>query len=214
MTFLYLFWEYFKMGLFTIGGGYAMVPLVIEAIEKHGWMTEGQLTDFIGIAESTPGPFAINLATFVGVEAGSATSLGVFGGILGALVATTAVILPSLVIIIIVTNLLTKFQTNRYVQGVLNGVRPVVVGLVLAAVFFVGRTVILPDLDFKNISADGFSQFNWISLIILVVYIPLSQIKIKGKKIHPIFLILSAAVLGIVLQALDVWSVQAPPNPQ
>lgn len=208
MTFLYLFWEYFKIGLFTIGGGYAMLPLVTQAIQKHGWMSDAQLIDFIGVAESTPGPFAINLATFVGVEAGSVTSLGVFGGFLGALVATLAVILPSFVIIIIVTKLFAKFQTNKYTQGVLYGVRPVVVGLVLSALVTVACAVVLPSLDLKNISGDGFADFKWISLIILVVFYPLSLIKIKGKKIHPIFLIIAAAVLGIVLQALDVWKYQ------
>ena len=208
MTFLYLFWEYFKIGLFTIGGGYAMLPLVTQTIRNYGWMTDSQLIDFIGVAESTPGPFAINLATFVGVEAGSATSLGVFGGFLGALVATLAVILPSFVIIIIVTKLFAKFQTNKYVQGVLYGVRPVVVGLVLSAVVTVAFAVVLPKFDFKNIQSDGLAQFNWISLIILAAFYPLSLVKIKGKKIHPIFLIVAAAVLGIVLQALDVWAFQ------
>ena len=208
MTFLYLFWEYFKIGLFTIGGGYAMLPLVTQAIQKYGWMTDAQLIDFIGVAESTPGPFAINLATFVGVEAGSATSLGVWGGLLGALVATFAVVLPSFVIIIIVTKLFARFQENKYVQGVLYGVRPVVVGLVLSAVVTIATAVVLPELNFKSIQGEGFSQFNWISLIILVAFYPLSQIKIKGKKIHPIFLILSAAVLGIVLQAFGAWEYQ------
>lgn len=208
MTFLYLFWEYFKIGLFTIGGGYAMVPLVTQVIQKHGWMTEKELISFIGIAESTPGPFAINLATFVGIEAGSATSLGVLGGFFGALIATFAVVLPSLVIIIIVTKLFSKFQTNKYVQGALYGVRPVVVGLVLSAVATVTCAVMLPNLSFKNIQSDGFSEFNWISLIILAVFYPLSLIKIKGKKIHPIFLILAAAALGIVLQAFGVWAYQ------
>lgn len=208
MTYLYLFWEYFQIGLFTIGGGYAMLPLVTQAIQKHGWLTQEQLIDFIGIAESTPGPFAINLATFVGVEAGSATSLGVFGGLLGALTATLAVVLPSFLIIILVTKLFATFQENKYVQGVLYGVRPVVVGLVLSAIVTVAGAVVLPKLDFKNIQSDGFSDFNYISMIIMVAFFPLSRIKIKGKKIHPIFLILTAAVLGIVLQALDVWKYQ------
>ena len=208
MTFLYLFWEYFKIGLFTIGGGYAMVPLITQVIQKYGWMTQKELISFIGIAESTPGPFAINLATFVGIEAGFATSLGVLGGFLGALIATFAVVLPSLIVIIIVTKLYNKFQTNKYVQGALYGMRPVVVGLVLSAVITVAGGVILPNLSFKNIQSDGFSQFNWISLIILGVFYPLSLIKIKGKKIHPLFLILAAAVLGVVLQARGIWAYQ------
>lgn len=199
MVFLTLFWEYFKIGLFTIGGGYAMLPMVQQVIEKYGWLTRKELINFIGVAESTPGPFAINLATFVGINVGSQTSLGIFGGFLGAAVATFAVVLPSLIIIIIVTKLFQKFRTNKYVQGVLYGIRPVVVGLILSAVLSVGCAVILPNLNLTSINKEGFSQFNWISLIIVAVFFPLSRIKIKGKKIHPILLILAAAAVGVVV---------------
>lgn len=199
MIYLVLFWEYFKVGLFTIGGGYAMLPLVTQIVTKRGWMTEQQLIQFIGIAESTPGPFAINLATFVGNTVGSATKLGVFGGILGSLTATVAVILPSIVIIIVVTLLYDKFRTNKYVQGLLKGIKPVVVGLILSSVFTVAANVVLPDLDFKNIAADGANTFNWISLILIIAFIPLSQLRIKGKKLHPICMILVSAVMGILL---------------
>lgn len=199
MVYLELFWGYFKVGLFTIGGGYAMLPLVTQVVLGNGWLTEEQLISFIGIAESTPGPFAINLATFVGNTVGSQTELGVFGGILGSIVATVAVVLPSLVIIMVVTILFEKFKKNKYVQGALRGIKPVVVGLILSAVLTVGGKVILPNLNLKNISPEGFSQFNWISLIIIAVFAPLSHIKIKKKKIHPIFLILLSAVVGIVI---------------
>ena len=199
MIYLELFWEYFKVGLFTIGGGYAMLPLVTQIVSKHGWLTERQLIEFIGVAESTPGPFAINLATFVGNTVGSTTRLGVWGGLLGSLVATVAVVLPSLVIIIVVTLLFDKFRSNRYVKGALKGIRPVVVGLILCSVFTVAAKVVLPDFSFKHLSSDGASQFNWISLIIIFAFVPLSQIKIKGKKIHPICLILLSALLGVVI---------------
>lgn len=199
MQFLLLFWEYFKVGLFTIGGGYAMLPMVNQMIERQGWLTQQELTDFIGIAESTPGPFAINLATYVGMTVGQSTSLGVWGGILGSIVATTAVVLPSVVIIIIVTNLFAKFKTNKVVQGALYGIRPVVVGLILSAVVTIAVPIVLPNLDLEHISADGFDTFNWISLLIIVAFFPLSHVKIKGKKIHPILLIIAAAVVGILL---------------
>jgi len=130
---------------------------------------------------------------------GESTSLGFFGGILGAIIATTAVVLPSIVIIIIVTNLFVKFKTNKTVQGALYGIRPVVVGLILSAVLTVTCAVVLPNLDFKNISASGFDTFNWISLIIIAVFLPISNLKIKGKKIHPIFLIIVSAVIGILI---------------
>ena len=176
-----------------------MLPMVQQVIEKYGWLTRKELINFIGVAESTPGPFAINLATFVGINVGSQTSLGIFGGFLGAAVATFAVVLPSLIIIIIVTKLFQKFRTNKYVQGVLYGIRPVVVGLILSAVLSVGCAVILPNLNLTSINKEGFSQFNWISLIIVAVFFPLSRIKIKGKKIHPILLILAAAAVGVVV---------------
>lgn len=199
MELLLLFWEYFKVGLFTIGGGYAMLPMVNQMIERQGWLTQQELTDFIGIAESTPGPFAINLATYVGMTVGQSTSMGILGGILGSIVATTAVVLPSVVIIIIVTNLFAKFKTNKVVQGALYGVRPVVVGLILSAVVTITVPIVLPKLDLKNITAEGFDTFNWISLLIIAVFFPLSHVRIKGKKIHPILLIVAAAAVGVLL---------------
>lgn len=199
MIYLTLFWEYFKIGLFTIGGGYAMLPLVTQIVEQYGWLTNAELLNFIGIAESTPGPFAINLATFIGVKVGGTTELGVFGSILGAFVATFAVVLPSLVIIIIVTTLFQRFQSSKYVQGVLYGIKPVVVGLILSALITVGCQVVLPLLNLKAIDKSGFNQFNWISLLLVAAFVPLSQIKIKGKKLHPIILIVFSAVLGVIL---------------
>lgn len=199
MIYLTLFWEYFKIGLFTIGGGYAMLPLVTQIVEQYGWLTNAELLNFIGIAESTPGPFAINLATFIGVKVGGTTSLGVFGSILGAFVATFAVVLPSLVIIIVVTKLFDKFRTSKYVQGVLYGIKPVVVGLILSALLTVGCQVVLPALNLKAIDKSGFTEFNWISLILVAAFVPLSQIKIRKKKIHPIILIVFSAILGIIL---------------
>ena len=204
MVYLTLFWEYFKVGLFTIGGGYAMLPLVSQIVLERGWLTEEQLINFIGVAESTPGPFAINLATFVGSSVGSSieatTAFGsVMYAILGSVVATVAVVLPSLIIIMIVTVLFQKFKSNKYVQGALRGIKPVVVGLILSAVVTVIFKVILPNVHFTNLSGSSADNFDWISLIIIVAFFPLSQLKIKGKKIHPIFLILLSAVVGVVL---------------
>lgn len=199
MIYLTLFWEYFKIGLFTIGGGYAMLPLVTQVVEQYGWLSKAELLNFIGIAESTPGPFAINLATFIGVKVGGTVGLGVFGSILGAIIATFAVVMPSLIIIIVVTKLFQKFQSSKYVQGVLYGIKPVVVGLILSALLTVGCQVVLPKLNLRAIEQSGFAEFNWISLILAAAFVPLSQIKIRKKKIHPIILIVLSAVLGIVL---------------
>lgn len=199
MIYLTLFWEYFKIGLFTIGGGYAMLPLVTQIVLRHEWLTEAELINFVGIAESTPGPFAINLATFVGNTVGYTAGLGIFGAILGSIVATFAVVLPSLIIIVVVTMLFDKFKRSKYVQGALLGIRPVVVGLVLSAVVTVGVSIVLPNLKLSNISQDGFEQFRWVPLILMAVCFGLSKIKIKKKKIHPIYLILLSAGLGVLL---------------
>ena len=199
MQFLILFWEYFQIGLFTIGGGYAMLPMVQQVVERNGWMTQIELIGFVGIAESTPGPFAVNLATFVGMEVGKTTSLGIFGGFLGAFLATVGVVLPSFIILIIITKLFMKFKQNKYVNGAMNGIRPVVVGLILSAVFTVAFAVIFPLLQLDDISRDGFSQFNYVSLIMFAVLMTLSRIKFGKKRMHPILLIVLSAGLGIVL---------------
>ena len=198
MIYLLLFWEYFKIGLFTIGGGYAMLPMVIQVVEKHQWLTTDQLYNFIGVAESTPGPFAINLATFVGTMVGN-EQFGFWGGVLGAVVATFGVVLPSLVIIIIVSKLLERFKTSKHVQGVLYGIRPVVVGLVLSALIGIATNVVLPNVDLTDIPSSNLTPFNWVSLIMMCAFLPLSRLKIKGKKLHPIFMILLSAGLGVLL---------------
>lgn len=202
MPFLLLFWEYFKIGLFTIGGGYAMLPMVKQVVLQHGWLDKNQLISFIGISESTPGPFAINLATFVGMEVGRSQAEGAMGillGFVGAAISTFAVVLPSLIIIIIVMRLFDKFNNNCYVQGALVGIRPVVVGLILSAVFTIGLAVFLPNLKFDNLSEESFSNFNWVSLLMFVGMFVLSRIKIEGKKMHPILLIVLSAVAGIII---------------
>ncbi len=199
MEFLLLFWEYFKIGLFTLGGGYAMLPMVEQVVLRNGWMLREELINFIGVAESTPGPFAVNLATFVGMQVGMQTNLGVFGGYLGSAVATFAVVLPSLVIIIIVTRILDKFKTNRHVQNALKGVRPVVVGMVASAMFTIFCAVVFPKFNLDSPSLKDLSDCKWISLLIFLVFVPVSRLKIKGKKLHPIFMICISAVLGILL---------------
>lgn len=206
MAYLQLFWEYFKIGLFTIGGGYAMIPMTQQVVLKHGWLKVEELDNFIGVAESTPGPFAINLATFVGMNVGATTGLGIWGSFLGALISTVAVVLPSIIIIIVVTKLFARFKRSFAVQGVLYGIKPVVVGLILTAAAGMVVKVVFPNLQLAAPTIDGFGQFNWVSLIIFATFFTLSKVKIKGKKIHPIFLIILSAVVGIVI--FGVFDVQ------
>ena len=206
MAYLQLFWEYFKIGLFTIGGGYAMIPMTQQVVLKHGWLKVEELDNFIGVAESTPGPFAINLATFVGMNVGATKGLGIWGSFLGALISTVAVVLPSIIIIIVVTKLFARFKRSFAVQGVLYGIKPVVVGLILTAAAGMVVKVVFPNLQLAAPTIDGFGQFNWVSLIIFATFFALSKVKIKGKKIHPIFLIILSAVVGIVI--FGVFDVQ------
>ncbi|MEG1535501.1 MAG: chromate transporter, partial [Clostridia bacterium] len=116
-----LFITFFKIGLFTFGGGYAMIPLIKEEVIGHGWLTEKLILDFIGISESTPGPIAVNLATFVGSSQ---------GGFLGAMCATIGVVLPSFIIILIIAAVFKNFSKNKYVAMIMKGIKPVILGLI------------------------------------------------------------------------------------
>lgn len=190
MIYLKLLWTFFKIGLFTIGGGYAMIPMIQSEVIGAGWITEDQLLDFIAISESTPGPFAINVATFVGFSQ---------SGFLGALCATIGVILPSIIIIIIISMIIEKFLKNRFVKYGLMGVRPVVVGLILAVSFGLIFTGITKISNIYNISEFDFNKVSIASIIIMVICFVLSRFKKLNK---PILLILISAILGIVFYGL------------
>ena len=182
MIYLLLFWTFFKIGLFTIGGGYAMIPMIRSEVISVGWLTEAELLDFMAISESTPGPFAVNMATFVGFNE---------VGFLGAMCATLGVILPSFIIIIIISQIVSKFLSNKYVKYALSGVRPVVVGLIASvAISLIYSGIKLDFIDFS------FSKISYASLGIMVLTFILSKFK-RFK--NPIVLILISGVLGILL---------------
>lgn len=176
MIFLQLFWTFFKIGAFTFGGGYAMLPLVQEAVLSHGWMQEQAIVDFIAVSESTPGPLAVNMATFVGTR---------MGGICGAVCATLGVILPSFVIILLIARCLERFRSSTLVAEAMSGLRPAVVGLVATAVLSVGQTVMA--------SCALWSPAFWVSLGIFLLCLLLAF-----RKVHPILLILLSGGLGIL----------------
>jgi len=199
MIFLQLFWTYFKIGLFTIGGGYAMLPLIRQQVIGI-YVSEQLFWNMLAVSEATPGPFAINLATFVGMNVGLNQG-GIMLGFFGALVATTAVILPSLIIVTIVSRLFIKFKNSKLVQGALYGIRPVVVGLVFSALIMVTLTLILPNVKLDDLANSSAVGFDYVSLIFLAVFTALSFIKIKGKRINPLVLIGVSAVIGIILFA-------------
>ena len=175
-----LFITFFKIGLFTFGGGYAMLPLIQQEVIAQSWMTSEQLTNFIAIAESTPGPFAINVATFVGVT---------YAGFLGAVCATLGVVAPSFIVILIVAQCFEKFRTNKIVQGCLFGLKSAVVGLIGSAVISIGKTVLFPN---------GFtlSVFESATLYLSVALFGVCAV-LTFKKLHPIFIVLISAAVGI-----------------
>ena len=180
MIYLELFWTFFKIGLFTFGGGYAMLPLIQEQVLAYGWLGADELVNFVAVSESTPGPFAVNIATYVGAET---------GGVPGAVCATLGVVLPSFLIILIVARCYEKFRTSRAVNGVMSGLKPAVIGLIGAAVISIGMTVFFP----AGLSPAVFSQPSfYISLVIFLIMAVLAFCRR-----HPILIICLSAVLGI-----------------
>lgn len=185
MIYLLLFWEFFKIGLFTFGGGLAMIPLVKDAVLNNAWLTEAEFYDFIGICESTPGPIAINMATYVGATQ---------GGIFGSICAIGGVVLPSLVIIILIASLLKNFTQNKYFKGFLRGVKPIVVGLLLSTgLMLMVKCFGYVSLDEFNINVVSIICFSLITIIYFVFT------KIFRKRISSIYLIIVAACLGMAV---------------
>ncbi len=142
MIYSTLFFTFFRIGLFTFGGGYAMLPMIQQEVLAKGWLTEGELIDFIAISESTPGPFAVNASTFVGMQT---------AGVPGALCATLGVVLPSFVIILLVAGIYDRFQKNKTVKGAMVGLKGAVVGLIGAALLSAGRLVFASAIEALNV---------------------------------------------------------------
>lgn len=181
MIYLELFYTFFTIGLFTFGGGYAMLPLIQQKVIDHGWMEMEQLVDFVAISESTPGPFAVNIATYVGAET---------GGVLGSVCATLGVVLPSFIIILIVAKFYLKFKNSKAVSGVMYGLRSAVVGLMAAALFGMLTTVFFHNVDvsWANVLRPEF-------LCSAVIFGVMTVLALK--KISPIIIIGISAAAGI-----------------
>ena len=195
MIWLQLFWEYFKTGLFAVGGGMATVPFLREMSARTGWFTAGKLADMIAVSESTPGPIGVNMATYVGYTVGFGQR-GVAGGVLGGLIATLGLVTPSFIVILLVAAFLRRFQENRFVKGGLYGLRPASVGLIAAA----GVSIVLfAVLRVGNIYEIGQAALDWRMLALSAVVLVLTRWTPKVKKWHPIVFILFSAVVGIVL---------------
>ena len=181
MIFLELFIVFFMIGLFTIGGGYAMLPMIIDQVVGRGWLSKDALANFVAIAESTPGPFAINTATLVGFKLVEET-YGLIGAFLGSIFTTLGVVLPSFIIIIIIARYAKDFLYNKIVKNALLGIKAIVVGLILAVVL---------DLILSNIYKEKIDIY---AIIIIVIIFTLKKIY---KKLSPILLIIISGILGI-----------------
>ena len=180
-----LFITFFKIGLFTFGGGYAMIPMISDEVVANGWATQQLLTDFIAISESTPGTFAINVATFIGMEQ---------MGVLGAIFATLGVIMPSFIIILIIARFFGKVSDNKYVKSFLWGVRPVVVGLILAATFSIAKTQLVTTADIGGLN-ELVAAIDWRAVGIFAGVFIISRL----KKMHPVWYIAIAGAAGALL---------------
>ena len=188
MIYLELFLTFFMIGAFTFGGGYAMLPLIQEQVTAKGWVDSQSIIDFIAVSESTPGPFAINMATYVGAET---------GGILGSACATLGVVLPSFVVILIVAKCYDKFRESAVVKGCMTGLKPAVVGLIGGAILTVAVGVFLP----AGFSVAIFKQASfYLSAGIFAVMLVLAL-----KKVHPILIVALSAAAGVAIGYLGLW---------
>ena len=196
MLYLRLFWEFFKTGLFAIGGGMATIPFLYDMSAATGWFTSEDVANMIAVGESTPGPIGVNMATYVGYLTGQGAG-GLSGAILSAVIATVGLITPSIIIILIVAVFLKNFRDNRYVQNAFYGLRPASAGLIAAA----GLSVAISNLLFPDVLAQGLqlAAVNWKGWILAAVLWTLTNKVKKTKGLHPILFILASAAVGIAL---------------
>lgn len=183
MTILRLFFEFLKIGAFSVGGGMATLPFLYDMSDRTGWFTHAQIADMLAVSESTPGPIGINMATYVGYTV---------GGPLGSLAATLGVILPGIVLVLIVMAMLAKFRNNRYVDGAFYGIRPASVGLIIAAGLLVAKITFF----LEGILAVG--ALSWKAVLLAAVLLVLTRWVKPTKKLHPVVFIAASAVVGIL----------------
>lgn len=180
-----LFITFFKVGLFAFGGGTAMLPLIYQSVQKVGGMTAVEFSDMVALSQVTPGPVAVNAATYVGLR---------FAGMPGAIAATLGVCLPCFVIMLIVIRLLKRFKDSRYVEGAFVGIRPVTIGLIAAAVVFIADGVLVQG-PLVSLQMADINYYNWIPLGIFVISILLMSL----CKIKPIWIMLIMAAIGSMI---------------
>lgn len=184
MIYLILFLEFFKVGLFCFGGAFGMIPLIREIVLAHGWLTDEAFYSFVGVCESTPGPIAVNVATYVGATQ---------GGILGSITATLGVVLPSFIIILLIAAVLKNLTKNAYFRAFLSGVKPVAVALIVAT----GVTLSLKTIGLQGISFSLSVPSLIVFLLLLAIYFGVKRV--RKKQLSSVALILLSAVLGVAV---------------
>lgn len=193
LVLLRLFYEFFKTGLFAVGGGLATLPFLNTMSVNTGWFTTSQLADMIAVSESTPGAMGVNMATYVGFTT---------SGIPGAIVATLGLVTPSIIIILIIASFLQQFRDNKYVKAVFYALRPASTGLIAAS----GISVAILALKSPHIeSAVNFwGMVNWKGVVLAIALVILTRYVKFTKKLHPIIFILTSALVGIVFRFAGV----------
>ena len=191
MTYLRLYWEFFKTGLFAVGGGMATIPFLYDLSDATGWFTHNDLANMIAVSESTPGPIGVNMATYVGFLTGMGES-GTIGALLGAVIATLGLVTPSIIVIVIISAMLKAFRDSKLVNNAFYGLRPASTGLIAAA----GLSVVMSNFFLSGVVS--ITTINWKGWILAAVLWLLTNKVKKTKKLHPIVFIAASAVAGIV----------------
>ena len=190
MIYLKLFLEFFKIGLFSVGGGLATLPFLYDLGSKTGWFTAEDVANMLAVSESTPGPIGVNMATYVGYNC---------GGIPGGVAATLGLVAPSILVILLIAAVLEKYRKNRYVNGAFYGLRPASTGLIAAAGWPVAVLVLGNTALFAS-TGRILDLFRWGNILIFLGLWCLTNVVKKTKKLHPICFIILSAVLGIVFR--------------
>ena len=186
--YLQLFWEFFKTGLFAIGGGMATLPFLYDISNKTGWFTHAQLADMVAVSESTPGPIGVNMASYVGF---------VTGGVGGAVVATLGLIAPSILIILIIAAFLKAFRDSKYVDGAFYGLRPASTALIASALVTVAKVAFFSSQNFGDLTA-VLHGVEWKAVVLAAVLLLLTRYVPRVKSWHPIVFIGLSAAVGVI----------------
>lgn len=190
MIYLRLFWEFFKVGLFSVGGGLATLPFLYSLGAKTGWFSTADVANMLAVSESTPGPIGVNMATYVGFDC---------GGVLGGVVATLGLVTPSVIVIVLIAMALQAFRTNKYVDAAFYTLHPASTGLIAAAGWSV-FLLVLVNLDAYRATYRLADLIQWKNLLLFAVIWVLTNLVKPLKKLHPVVFLALAAVVGIVFR--------------